>query len=80
MNKFIYFILISFFSFYGISEDKTFVPFKELSEFQACYAFLIGTPDLEKKSMLKDWIEIKDFNCDKHLEVIYRAKIIGTVK
>ena len=80
MNKFIFFIFISFFSLCGISEDKIFIPFKELSEFQACYAFLIGTTDLEEKSMLKDWIEIKDFNCNKYSEVIFRAKIFGTIK
>ena len=80
MNKFIFFILIGFFSLSILSEDKIIVPFKELSEFQACYAFLIGTPDLEEKSMLKDWIEIKNFNCNKHAEVIYRAKRLGTIR
>ena len=80
MNKFIFFILIGFFSLSILSEDKIIVPFKELSEFQACYAFLIGTPDLEEKSMLKDWIEIKNFNCNRHAEVIYRAKILGTIR
>ena len=80
MNKFFFFILIGFFSLSIISEDKIIVPFKELSEFQACYAFLIGTPDLEEKSMLKDWIEIKNFNCNKHAEVIYRATILGTIR
>ena len=80
MKKFIFFTSIILFSLCGLSEDKIFVPFKELSEFQACYAFLIGTPDLEEKSMLKDWIEIKDFNCNKYSEVIFRAKIFGTIK
>ena len=78
------FSLICFFSIFltnAYSEENTIVvPFKKMSEFQACYAFLIGTSDTKEKSMLKDWIEIKDFNCNKHTNSIYRAKIIGSIK
>ena len=78
------FILIFFFSTFLANafseENKIVVPFKKMSEFQACYAFLIGTSDTKEKSMLKDWIEIKDFNCNKHTNSIYRAKIIGSLK
>ena len=78
------FILICFFSTFLANafseENKIVVPFKKMSEFQACYAFLIGTSDTKEKSMLKDWIEIKDFNCNKHANSIYRAKIIGSIK
>ena len=78
------FILICFFSTFlanaSSEENKIVVPFKKMSEFQACYAFLIGTSDTKEKSMLKDWIEIKDFNCNKHTNSIYRAKIIGSIK
>jgi hypothetical protein len=41
---------------------------------------MIGTNDLEKKSMLEDWIKIKDINCNQYAEVIYRAKILGIIK
>ena len=51
-----------------------------MSSFQACYAFMTGTNDLEKKSMLEDWIKIKDINCNQYAEVIYRAKILGNIK
>ena len=78
------FILICFFSTFLANvfpeENTIVVPFKKMSEFQACYAFLIGTSDTKEKSMLKDWIEIKDFNCNKHTNSIYRAKIIGSIK
>ena len=77
-------ILICFISIYLANayseENKIVIPFKKMSEFQTCYAFLIGTSDIKEKSMLKDWIEIKDFNCNKHANSIYRAKIIGSIK
>ena len=59
---------------------KIIITFKELSDFQACYAFMIGSYSEEEKSMLKDWITIKDFNCDQYAEVIYRAKILGSIQ
>ena len=61
-------------------ENKVIITFKEMSDFQACYAFMIGSYNEEEKSMLQDWINIKDFNCDKYAEVIYRAKILGTIQ
>ena len=51
-----------------------------MSDFQACYAFMIGSYSKEEKSMLHDWINIKDFNCDQYAEVIYRAKILGSIQ
>ena len=81
MKKVILICLISIFLINAYSEEnKIVISFKEMSEFQACYAFLIGTSDTKEKSMLKDWIEIKDFNCNKHTNSIYRAKIIGSIK
>lgn len=81
MKKIILICFISIFLANAFSkENKIVMPFKEMSEFQACYAFLIGTSDTKEKSMLKNWIEIKDFNCNKHANSIYRAKIIGSIK
>ena len=81
MKKVILICLISIFLINAYSEEnKIVISFKEMSEFQACYAFLIGTSDTKEKSMLKDWIEVKDFNCNKHANSIYRAKIIGSIK
>ena len=81
MKKIILICFISIFLANAFSkENKIVMPFKEMSEFQACYAFLIGTSDSKEKSMLKNWIEIKDFNCNKHANSIYRAKIIGSIK
>ena len=81
MKKIILICFISIFLANAFSkENKIVMPFKEMSEFQACYALLIGTSDTKEKSMLKDWIEIKDFNCNKHANSIYRAKIIGSIK
>ena len=81
MKKFILICFLSTCLASASSEENTIVvPFKKMSEFQACYAFLIGTSDTKEKSMLKDWIEIKDYNCNKHMNSIYRAKIIGSIK
>ena len=81
MKKIILICFISIFLANAFSKEiKIVMPFKEMSEFQACYAFLIGTSDTKEKSMLKNWIEIKDFNCNKHANSIYRAKIIGSIK
>ena len=81
MKKIILICFISIFLANAFSgENKIVIPFKEMSEFQACYAFLIGISDTKEKSMLKNWIEIKDFNCNKHANSIYRAKIIGSIK
>jgi len=75
------FCIIFFLSINAYAENKKIIiPFKEMSSFQACYAFMIGTNDLEKKSMLEDWIKIKDINCNQYAEVIYRAKILGNIK
>mgnify|MGYP001169218336 FL=1 len=81
MNKLIILFIIFFISFQGIAENnKIILTFKEMSEFQACYAFMVGSNSIEQKSMLSDWIKIKDFNCSKYAEVIYRAKIFGVIK
>jgi len=81
MKKLIILFGIFFISFQGIAENnKIILTFKEMSEFQACYAFMVGSHSIEQKSMLSDWIKIKDFNCNKHAEVIYRAKIFGAIK
>ena len=81
MNKLIILFGIFFISFQGIAENnKIILTFKEMSEFQACYAFMVGSHSIEQKSMLSDWIKIKDFNCGKYAEVIYRAKIFGVIK
>ena len=81
MKKLIILFGIFFISFQGIAENnKIILTFKEMSEFQACYAFMVGSHSIEQKSMLSDWIKIKDFNCSKYAEVIYRAKILGSIK
>tara|TARA_B100000989_G_scaffold187056_1_gene140723 strand:- start:282 stop:527 length:246 start_codon:yes stop_codon:yes gene_type:complete len=81
MKKLIILFGIFFISFQGIAENnKIIITFKEMSEFQACYAFMVGSHSIEQKSMLSDWIKIKDFNCSKYAEVIYRAKIFGAIK
>ena len=83
MKSIIFFYLIFFSLFCNSSEEKNrkiIITFKELSDFQACYAFMIGSYSEEEKSMLKDWITIKDFNCDQYAEVIYRAKILGSIQ
>ena len=81
MKKLIILFGIFFISFQGIAENnKIILTFKEMSEFQACYAFMVGSHSIEQKSMLSDWIKIKDFNCSKYAEVIYRAKIFGSIK
>ena len=81
MESIIFFYLIFFSLFCNSSEEKKIIiTFKELSDFQACYAFMIGSYSEEEKSMLKDWITIKDFNCDQYAEVIYRAKILGSIQ
>ncbi len=78
-NTFIFSIFL--FSLFSSSEEnKVIITFKEMSDFQACYAFMIGSYDEEEKSMLRDWINIKDFNCDQYAEVIYRAKILGSIQ
>ena len=81
MKKLIIIFSIFFISFQGIAENnKIILTFKEMSEFQACYAFMVGSHSIEQKSMLSDWIKIKEFNCNKYAEVIYRAKIFGAIK
>ena len=78
-NTFIFSIFL--FSLFSSSEEnKVIITFKEMSDFQACYAFMIGSYRHEEKSMLQDWINIKDFNCDQYAEVIYRAKILGSIQ
>ena len=59
MKKIILICFVSIFLANVYSEEnKIVMPFKKMSEFQACYAFLIGTSDTKEKSMLKNWIEI----------------------
>ena len=81
MKKIIFVFSLFLFSLFSSStENKVTITFKELSDFQACYAFMIGSNNKEEKSMLNDWINIKDINCDKYAEVIYRAKILGSIQ
>ena len=81
MKQIIFVFFLFFFSLFASSEEnKVIITFKEMSDFQACYAFMIGSYSQEEKSMLHDWINIKDFNCDQYAEVIYRAKILGSIQ
>ena len=81
MKKNIFIFSLFLFSLISSSEEnKVVITFKELSDFQACYAFTIGSYSEEEKSMLHDWINIKNFNCDQYAEVIYRAKILGSIQ
>ena len=81
MKKNIFIFSLFLYSFISSSEEnKVIITFKEMSDFQACYAFMIGSYSDEEKSMLQDWINIKDFNCDQYAEVIYRAKILGSIQ
>ena len=81
MKKNIFIFSLFLYSLTSSSEEnKIIITFKEMSDFQACYAFMIGSYSQEEKSMLHDWINIKDINCDKYAEVIYRAKILGSIQ
>ena len=81
MKKNIFIFSLFLYSLASSSEEnKVIITFKEMSDFQACYAFMIGSYSQEEKSMLHDWINIKDFNCDQYAEVIYRAKILGSIQ
>ena len=81
MKKIIFIFSLFLYSLTSSSEEnKVIITFKEMSDFQACYAFMIGSYSQEEKSMLHDWINIKDFNCDQYAEVIYRAKILGSIQ
>ena len=77
MKKIILICFISIFLANAYSEEnKIVIPFKKMSEFQACYAFLIGTSDTKEKSMLKDWIEIKDFDSNHIIRVKVQDDVI----
>ena len=76
MKKNIFIFSLFLYSLTSSSEEnKVIITFKEMSDFQACYAFMIGSYSQEEKSMLHDWINIKDFNCDQYAEVIYLSLI-----
>lgn len=57
-------------------QEKETIPFKDLTEFDACFLIYRSAISFNKKDMLKDYMKFREFDCVKYDEILKRGSVV----
>ena len=60
----------------SIKLDNETIPFKDLTEFDACFLIYRSALSFNMKDMLSDYMKFKEFECTKYEEVLKRGSVV----